>query len=239
LKGWAITTLAAGVLISTWVGHQYVITGQPKLFFGAELWLAFATQYDNGGGVYPIERLPYFDKFARELDGTVAGKLRGFKVLQTESMKIIRRDPAKYLLFGFTRMKNILWSAQTGILWTTKESQIFRAPPKTVRHLTEFANSFWRVLLLSCIPLGLLASFRTFSPFSRESQARFGEHQTTPAREGQILLWLYVLFWLVFHFLFSVASERYAFQLIPFILMFFSAGICNLIMSFPRQRESI
>lgn len=221
LRGCLIMGVTAGILLSTWVTHQYLITGVPKLFFGEGLWLAFATQYDREGGVFAMSELPYYAKFHAAQDGTMAGKLRSFKVLEEESWKIIKADPARYFWFGFTRMKNIVWGARTGILWSTKASERFPKDARLIRRLTEISTQIWRVLLLASL-LGLMA-------FKRSSKDK-------ETREGHLLIWLFVSFWLGFHFLMAVASERYSFQILPFVLIMAAGGCIQLLNTiFPKK----
>ncbi|HEY9688059.1 MAG TPA: glycosyltransferase family 39 protein, partial [Coleofasciculaceae cyanobacterium] len=146
LTGCAAMILTAGFLISTWVYHQYVLTGVPKLFF-TEYSLAFASQYGGEGGVTGLQTLPYYPKAQAQLDGTIKGELRSRKVIEAEALKIIRQDPGKYLRFGVTRLQNSLWFARTGIVWSIDASKTFHPGPKFIRRFSEASTHTWRVLL--------------------------------------------------------------------------------------------
>lgn len=202
LQGALVMWMTAGVLLSTWITHQYLITGQLKLLYGDELWLAYATQYDKGGSVWE-SGMPFEAQFTKAQDGTMQGKLKSYKVLKEEALKVIQADPVKYLQFGFVRMQQILWGSKTGILWTTKASSIFPSNPKLIRRLSEVSTHMWRILLVLAF-VGLL-----ILPRSKE----------LGSREGHVLIGLFVVCWLLFHYLIAVASERYAFQMIPFVAM--------------------
>ncbi len=214
LRGCAAMVLTAGLLISTWLTHQYIITGVPKLFFGEELWLAFATQYETGGSVTTISDLPYYDKYQKAAkDNSVAGRLRGFQVLREESLKIIQQDPVKYVVSGFHRLPQIIWGSKTGVLWSIQGSKIFKPGNKLERRLSEISTHPWRVLLILS-PLGLLG---------------FRRINHNPAlREGLLVITLFLAIWFPFHFLVAVASERYSFQIIPYTLILASGGLASL-----------
>jgi 4-amino-4-deoxy-L-arabinose transferase-like glycosyltransferase len=208
------TTVA--LLLSTWVTHQTLITGIPKLFFGEELWLAYATQYHHNGSVFPIGQLPYYKQYQALLGNTVQDKVKAYHFLGEQSFRIIQQYPAKYLLFGFTRMQHILLGSKTGILWSVKASPLpywrnnKNTTQKTTRHLAEFSTHTWRVLLA----LGVLGIFCVTPILEPSSSARYGHG----------LMVLFLLCWFLFHFLLSVASERYSFQIIPFVLLY-AAGL--------------
>jgi hypothetical protein len=214
LRGCAAMILTGSLLLSTWLTHQYLLTGVPKLFFGEEIWLAFTTQYKTGGSVTTLSELPYYDKYrAIAKDNSVAGRLRGLKVLKEESFKIIKQDPVKYVLFGFHRLPQIIWGSKTGALWSIKGSKIFKPGHKLERRLSEISTQPWRVLLILS-PLGLLG-FR-----------RIGSNPAL--REGLLVITLFLTIWFPFHFLVAVASERYSFQIIPYILILASGGLVSL-----------
>ena len=219
LGGTSAMVACTGLCLSTWIYHQQLITGIPKLFFGEELWTAFASQYQHGGSVTALSDLPYYARYQSVLDGTVAGKIRSYHILGEESWRLISQDPLKYLLFGFTRLRGILWSAQSGILWSTNHSPVWPFSQKVVRNLTEISTVFWRFLLISLFTLtSRLIEPKTLpNPLSPE------------VRELRLLIMLFIAFWLGFHFLLSVASERYAFQLIPFVLMFSAWGVTGML----------
>ncbi len=211
----AVMALTTVILLSTWVAHQNAIGGSPKLFWGTELWLSCAIQYDRGGRYTHPKDMAFYDKVKPYYEmGTQQGLIQAYAVIGGESMKVIRQDPAKYLLFGFTRMKNILWTSQTGIRWSQKGAQgpLATLDERWVKKMANVSNIFWQILL--CLsPLGLFAFRRKGSDI----------HQ-----EGWLFLAAFSVIWLVFHFLVAVASERYAFQLIPFVILMGTGGLFSL-----------
>lgn len=211
IPGFMAFILTTGFLLSTWITHQYLLTGIPKLFFGEELWLAYAVQYNHGGSI-PSDQ----EQSSPHNKQTISSRLKSYAALKEQAIKVIRKDPIKYLQFGFVRMHGILWSQKSGILWTVKDSSVFpQSNNKTVRHLSEFSSTLWRILLILS-PLGLLVWVWPSITLTEKSRA------------GQLVIWLFILIWLVFHYLIAVASERYGFQLIPFVLMLSSAGLANI-----------
>jgi hypothetical protein len=203
--------LTAGFLISTWVYHQYVLTGVPKLFF-TEYSLAFASQYGGEGGVTGLQTLPYYPKAQAQLDGTIKGELRSRKVIEAEALKIIRQDPGKYLRFGVTRLQNSLWFARTGIVWSIDASKTFHPGPKFIRRFSEASTHTWRVLLALSL-LGWLAFMR---PECRQT------------REGLLIIGFYTAIWAVCQILLATATDRYAVQIAPLVIMLSSGGLTTL-----------
>lgn len=212
LTRFAVMGLTTMLLLSTWIAHQNAIGGSPKLFWGTELWLSCAIQYDRGGRYTNPKDMAFYDKIKPYYEeGTQQGLIKAYAAIGEESMKVIRQDPVKYLLFGFTRMKNILWTSQTGIRWSQKGAQgpLLDLEERWVKKMATVSNVFWQILLCFS-PLGLFA-------FRRKNS---GIHQ-----EGWVFLVAFSAIWLVFHFLIAVASERYAFQLMPFVVLLSAGGL--------------
>ncbi|MGE0199578.1 MAG: ArnT family glycosyltransferase [Candidatus Melainabacteria bacterium] len=212
--------VTVGILLSAWIGHQYVIGGSPKLFWGSELWLSCAIQYDRDGrytdpvdmAFYPKVK-PHFEAFGRT--GQVQHMIRAYEVIGEESMAVIRQDPVKYLLFGFTRMRYILGTSQSGVTWSFQQSRILphEAMPRWLKVIRNVSTISWQVLLWIS-PLGLLA---------------LRPRQQNERQELMFLLVSYGLIWLVFHFLVAVASERYAMQFLPVVFLMDAAAVAQLL----------
>jgi 4-amino-4-deoxy-L-arabinose transferase-like glycosyltransferase len=208
LAGCAVMVVTAGLLTATWVYHQFLITGVPKLFF-TEYSLAFSSQYGGDGGVTGLPSLPYYEKAHAQNDGTIQGELRARKVIEAEAMKIIRQDPLQYLRFGVTRLYNSLWFARTGIVWSINASETFHPGPKFIRRFSEISTHVWRVLLVLSL-LGLLGFFR---PMQHSS------------REGLAIMGLYTLVWMLCNLLLASATDRYALQIAPLAIICAAGGV--------------
>lgn len=226
LKQAAVTLGVAGLLLSSWVFHQYLIGGQAKLFWGVELWLSSAIQYDRGGRYTHPKDMAFYPRVKPYYEGgTTADLVKAYAVIGDESLAVIRRDPFKYLAFGMTRMKNILWTAQTGLRWSQKGSARMASwSPRLIKTLAVAFNVYWQILL--CLsPLGLAAVLgaalprrasvvaQDFSDAPEDASAR--ESQRRSFAEGGALMLGFLAAWLAFHYLTAVASERYGFQIMP------------------------
>jgi len=211
------------LLLGGWITHQAIITGMPKLFFGEELWLVFASNYDHNGRIFPIEHMPFYPSYIHYLSkGDAVSRIHAYKILGDWSWKIIKADPLKYLLFGFTRMRGILWFSQSGLVWSIKNSLIGFTLPVRMRLLTEISNTYWRVLLI----LSAMA-WVTPRPGNTLQNNETQNQKISILQEINLAISLFIVCWLIFHFLISVVSERYAFQLLPFILIYSAkGGVC-------------
>jgi hypothetical protein len=214
-----------GILVGGWIAHQAIITGILKLFFGEELWLVFASNYQHQGRIFPMEQIPCYSSYIKTIgNGDVASRIRAYKVLGDYSWQVIKGDPLKYLAFGLTRMRGILWFSQSGIVWSIKNSLIGFALPVRMRLLTEISNTCWRVLLI----LSAMTWVMPWPAHTLQNEA-LNNPRKDNNREIHLVISLFIVCWLIFHFLMSVVSERYAFQLLPFILMYSAKGGVRLV----------
>ena len=207
-----ITGATLALLLATWVFHQYLIGGQAKLFWGIELWLSSAIQYERGGRYTDPKDMTFYARVRPYYTrGTTADLVTAYAIIGEESLAVIRRDPLKYLAFGTTRMKNILWTAQTGLRWCQKgSSRMAQWPPRVIKTLAVISNVFWQILL--CLAaLGLL-----LRPWRWPQASVFAE--------GWLLTVGFCGAWFGFHYLTAVASERYGFQIMPLVLLLAVAG---------------
>ncbi len=213
LKQVAVMGITVCLLLSTWVFHQYLNTGTPKLFWGSELWLFSTAQYENEGRFNPpkpSDTVYHHPKVGPDWDSsTQEARREALEVIGVEAKKMAMADPLRYLQFGFVRLKHILWTtAEAGVRSTQEGSEYLQSlPEKTVTRLCEVSKHFSRVLLVLSL-LGLLG-FRL--------QGR--------NLEGMALMSLYLFFWLGFHYLIAISSDRWAVQIIPFIVMFAAGGL--------------
>jgi 4-amino-4-deoxy-L-arabinose transferase-like glycosyltransferase len=223
LTGCAVMVMTAGLMTATWVYHQYLITGTPKLFF-TEYSLAFASQYGGDGGVTGLSSLPYYEKAHAQMDGTIQGELRARKVIEAEAMKIIRQDPLQYLRFGVTRLYNSLWFARTGIVWSINASPTFHPDPKFIRRFSEISTHIWRVLLV----LSLLGLSGLIRPLRRSSL------------EGLLIMGLYTVIWVLCNLLLATGTDRYALQIAPLAIICAAGGVQTVLdVLKPRSQKSL
>jgi 4-amino-4-deoxy-L-arabinose transferase-like glycosyltransferase len=223
LTGCAVMVMTAGLMTATWVYHQYLITGTPKLFF-TEYSLAFASQYGGDGGVTGLSSLPYYEKAHAQMDGTIQGELRARKVIEAEAMKIIRQDPLQYLRFGVTRLYNSLWFARTGIVWSINASPTFHPDPKFIRRFSEISTHIWRVLLV----LSLLGLSGLIRPLRRSSL------------EGLLIMGLYTVIWMLCNLLLATGTDRYALQIAPLAIICAAGGVQTVLdVLKPRSQKSL
>ncbi len=236
LKQFAVLAVTTALLLSTWIAHQNVIGGSPKMFWGAELWLGCAIQYERGGRYTDPKDMGFYEKIKPYYE---AGNLiKAYEIIGEESMKVVLADPFKYLANGVTRMRYIVWTSQTGIRWSHRGSQVGsglmdRWPQKYINKLANVSTILWQIILCTSL-LGLF----TYRP--RFYQKRSDTVQETH-QEGWVFILGFLLIWGVFHYLFAVASERYSFQIIPFILLFFSGGVLWMIRTLSElfQKSSV
>ena len=221
----SVTALTAFVLFMGWCGHQYTLTGSFKPFYGMGLWLASAANAESGGRNTKISDLPeYKDIFEAEKKIKFSSKTQHqvwfHKQLQKRALEVIMADPVAYLKLGFVRIKRTVWTNQTGITWSIDASTIAR------KHLSQKLTSLiglisthsWQVIL--CLsPLGLLGFFI----------------KSNRDKDILLLLTAFIALWAVFHYLLSIAAERYNFQIIPFVFLLTTGGI-NYLLSLAKNR---
>lgn len=201
----AVTTCA---MLSTWVYHQYLVGGSPRLFWGDALWMVCAINYERQGGYTTANELPLWPKVEpafRQYEKTrsVRDEVKYYDVLSAEVMKVVEADPGKYLINGFPRLKRTLWTSQTGLRWTQRGSELMkRVPEKAVQRMATVSNVIWQILL--CLsPLGFLCMRRS----------------SVGSRENFLFILSYLATWFAFYFILAEANERYSFQILPFVLM--------------------
>jgi 4-amino-4-deoxy-L-arabinose transferase-like glycosyltransferase len=203
------------LLLGSWVFHQYLLTGKAKLFFGEEIWMLYATNYEHNGSMF--EPMPFKDDIQKVDDGSLAGRLRSYQVMQDKSWGIIQSDPLKYLQFGFVRLKGILWDSRTGVQWSIDHSKTMKKTiiqqPKILRHLTEYSTQFWRVILV-------LASFGFIFLMSTV----WREQDLEKKRVATAIL-VFLILWLVMHYSIAVATDRYQFQILPWVILLASISL--------------
>ncbi len=224
LKGLLTFALTAGLLLSTWLYHQFLLTGKAQLFWGGEIWLVATTHYETESRLISPRSLPGLkERIQQATHGKTGPAARLAELAEDKAwaMAIIQRDPLRYLSAGPTRLKHILWTtSETGIRdtqWGSRPLQ--QLPEKTVTRLAEVSKHLWRVTLI----LGLLGLMAT--------AARWRQNSST-ARESLILITGFLGVWLGFHFLMAVASDRWALQIIPFTLIFAASGLVTLTQTF-------
>lgn len=212
-KTWAVRYLLMAVttcvMLSTWVYHQYLVGGSPRLFWGDALWMVCAINYERQGGYTTANELPLWPKVEpafRQYEKTrsVRDEVKYYDVLSAEVMKVIEADPGKYLINGFPRLKRTLWTSQTGLRWTQRGSELMkqRLPEKLVHRIATVSNVIWQILL--CLsPLGFLCMRR----------------RDAASRENFLFILSYLVSWVAFYFILAEANERYSFQVLPFVLM--------------------
>lgn len=226
-KQFAVMTATTCVLLSTWVYHQDLVGGSPKLFWGDALWMACAINYDRSGGYTNPKELPLwpkveptYEQYAKTL--TPQAEARFYDVLGQEVMKVIMADPGKYLINGFPRLKRTIWTSQTGLRWTERGSATLRTiSEKTLHRLATISNVIWQILLLLS-PLGFLNLFR----------------RQYAKSEGLWFIFLFTGSWLVFYLVLAEANERYSFQLIPFVFILVMSGIAWILSRFGQQSHA-
>ncbi len=228
LKTFCVLVFVTLSLLSTWLYHQYLITeGGLKLFWGAELGFACAVQYDEQGnylqgGYISPQQYSFYPKVARyyEAANTPKKLAKAIEMTGVEAMAIIKADPAKYVLNGFSRMEHVLNTAITGIHWSVKGSHKVDHQAKVFRRLGTISTIFWQILMYGC-PLALVFYRKNGSP------------------DYQWILWFcafYLVEWYGFHLLLALSSERYNTQISPFVILLFTAGLSGLIQFVSRRK---
>ncbi len=229
LKGLLVTYACFGLLMGSWITHQYLVTGQAKILWGAELWLGCAVDYENEGRYEHTASMPAysnpdvrakFETYYQSQD--VKDQITAFNALWDGSMDIIKEDPEKYLQYGFVRMRHIFKTAQTGVRWSAKTSPVIRQhiTKRWENKLANVSNISWHVVLvlalLIWLPMMVSLSRRLFS---------FNAERMASMNPLGFLMSAYLVTWLVFHYLVAVASERYGYQLLPFVCMLSAVSV--------------
>ena len=206
-----LTTIV--LLLGSWVFHQYLLTGKAKLFYGEEIWMLYTTNYEHNGSMF--EPMPFQEDIQRVDDGSLAGRIRSYEVMRDKSRAVIQSDPLKYLQFGFVRLKGILWDSRTGVQWSMDHSKTLKETithqPKLLRHLAEYSTQFWRVILA-------LACFEFISLMST-----VWREQNLEKKRVTIAILVFLILWLMMHYSIAVATDRYQFQILPWVILL--AGI--------------
>lgn len=207
-KRYVVMALTTGLLLSTWVYHQYLVGGAPKLFWGDALWMVCAINYERQGGYTIAPEMPfwpkvkpYYDQYAKTQ--SPRDEVIYYDKLSAEVWSVVAKDPQRYFLSGFPRLKRTLWTSQTGLRWTERGSETLKqVPKKLIQRTATVSNVFWQILL--CLaPFGFLN-------WRRKNAA---------AQEQFLLLAFFVATWLMFYLVVAEANERYSFQLIPIVFM--------------------
>ncbi|WP_303675037.1 glycosyltransferase family 39 protein [Vampirovibrio chlorellavorus] len=220
LKGLLVLGASAGLMLSTWLYHQYLLTGRVQLFWGGEIWLVSTTHYETESRLVSPPRLPVLkERIAQARFGKSGPTARLAELAEDKAwaMHIIKQDPLRYLASGNTRLRHILWTtSETGIRDTQWGSaRLMRYPDKAITRTAEVSKQVWRIILI----LGLLGLIATVIRWPQLSPT---------AREYLILITGFISIWLGFHFLMAVASDRWAVQIIPFTLIFAAIGLTTL-----------
>lgn len=221
LKGLLTFGLTAGILLSSWLYHQYLLTGKAQLFWGGEIWLVSTTHYETESRLVNPRALPGLkDKIAAAIQGKTGPQSRLAELAEDRkwAMAIYEKNPARYFEAGKTRLRHILWTtSETGIRDTQWGSAaLAKLGDKTMTRLAEISKHIWRVTLIFSL-LGLLLSAFNWKRFSAS------------AKEGLLMMTGFLLIWLIFHYLMAVASDRWAVQIIPFVLLFAANGVTTVI----------
>lgn len=217
LRRGAILVVTAGVLLSTWVYHQYLVTGVPKLFWGSEVWLMGTTNYEREGRFWNVNPdVPYYaDIVADYQSDEPAARLRAYARIEQESWRILKADPVRFLQGGGVRIRHILWtSSETGIRDVQKGSVwVQTLPEKAVGKLTSISKHSWRVLLgLSLLGMLILVVRAWRWPASRPV--------------GLLLLG-FLGIWGTFHYAWAISSDRWAVQIIPLVVLLAAMGVTH------------
>ena len=229
-KAFATMSLTACLLVSGWIYHQYLVTeGGTKLFWGMELGLACAVQYDkdgnylNGGFMSPTQYsfYPKVRQYFEIPNRTPVQEAKAIEMVGKEVYPIILNDPMRYMLNGFPRMKHVLNSAHTGIYWSGQKSPRLDSHSKLARRLGTVSTVFWQIILYVS-PLSLLWYFRR-------------DRSTHDALWALNFIMLYLGIWFVFHMLLGLSSERYNLQVMPFVIMLFPAAVSTVLQLFHRK----
>ncbi len=200
-----------GVLLFSWMFHQYLVTEGAgfKLFYGSELGFACAVESRDGGYKNPSD-WSFYPKVARYYEGrTIAEQIKGYELTGVEARRIIMANPARYLMNGYYRMKRVLNTAQTGIRWSEKGSVRLQATRgKLIKRLAEVSNISWKIILYGS-PLALLL---------------YRQPKTPDARRILTFLLLYFASWYAFNLVMALSNERYGVQAMPYVICLFAGG---------------
>lgn len=220
LKGLLTFGLTTGLLLSTWLYHQCLLTGRVQLFWGGEIWLVSTTHYETESRLVSPPLLPGLkERIAQARLGKSGPTARLAELAEDKAwaMGIINEDPLRYLASGNIRLRHILWTtSETGIRDTQWGSaRLMRYPDKAITRMAEVSKQLWRITFI----LGLLGFCVSIWRWRKTSRT---------AQETLIILSGFLSIWLGFHFLMAVASDRWAIQIIPFVLMFAATGLATL-----------
>jgi 4-amino-4-deoxy-L-arabinose transferase-like glycosyltransferase len=207
--------LTACLCLSTWLYHQYLLTGQTQLFWGSEIWLVSTTHYETGGRLVNPWRLSGLEQqIQNNVEGLngIPGYMAALNTMKAWAMPIVRKDPGRYLREGKTRIRHILWTtSETGIRDSQSPSaRLSQWPEKTVTRLAEVSKQVWRFQLITGILGFMLLACR---------------RKERTAQAGLLLIGSFLLIWTGFHYLMAVASDRWAVQIIPYVLLFAGGGL--------------
>ena len=208
-KRFIVMLLTTSLLMSTWLYHQYLIGGQFKLYYGSELWLAMAVQYNRGSRFTDLSTMHSYPAFRDDYNSADPKRqIHAFHLIGEEAGKIVADNPRRYLSKSFVKLKNMFKAAQSGVRWCRQGSSIIydHVSKRFINRLCRVANLSWLILLFASLP-GLFFLARRQKP----NEAR------PEAHEAAILIGVFTGVWVVFHYLVSYANERYAVQLFPYI----------------------
>jgi 4-amino-4-deoxy-L-arabinose transferase-like glycosyltransferase len=221
LKGLVVFAATAGVLLSTWLCHQYLLTGKAQLFWGGEIWLVATTHYETQSRLIHPGTIPgLMERIEKAIEGKKTGPQKRMAELNEDkawAMAIFRQNPMRYFLAGPMRLRHILWTtSETGLRDTQGGSSLLQSlPKKTVTRMAEISKHVWRITLVLGI-LGVLWALLLWKQQNRVS------------REGLLIIGGFIAVWLGFHYLMAVASDRWALQVIPFTLLFAALALVNI-----------
>lgn len=220
LKGLAVFGATAGLLLSSWLYHQYLLTGKAQLFWGGEIWLVATTHYETQSRLIPPRSIPGLrERIERAIEGQKTAPQKRLAELNEDkawAMAIFHQNPMRYFLAGPLRLRHILWTtSETGLRDTQGgSSRLQSLPEKKLTRMAEISKHLWRITLILGI-LGILWVLLRWKQYNRVS------------REGLLIISGFITVWLGFHFLMAVASDRWALQIIPFTLLFAALAIVN------------
>lgn len=222
VKRLAVFMVTLGLFLSTWLYHQYLLAGEAKLFWGVEVWLACAIQYQNNGRYTYFRDMAMYPKIKPYLDYSNPPKLiQGYKVMMAEDLAVIKADPVKFLKFGFVRMDEILRTSQSGIRFTEQGSPSMRTlPQRWIKKTASVSNIYWQIMMALSVAGSVIACLKLWRKPGRQYQEPARQYQEVVAFLG-----FYTVLWLLFHYLLAVAGERYAFQIIPFVIMLAAVSV--------------
>lgn len=221
LKGLVTFGLTAGLLLSSWVYHQYLLTGKAQLFWGGEIWLVATTHYETESRLVAPRSIPALrQKIDAAIENKTGPQARMAELAEDKkwAMAIFQQNPARYFEGGKIRLRHIFWTtSETGIRDTQWGSaRLNSLGHKVIRRMTEASKHTWRFTLI----LSVLGLILTLFQWKRQSPI---------AREGLFMIIGFLSIWITFHYLMAVASDRWAVQVIPFALMFAAQTITTVL----------